>query len=441
MQPSWTLSVRNFGPIAAADVTLAPLTVLIGRNNTGKSYLASLIWGLLNPEGLLFPDRGSVFFQIPDDEAYAACDAAIAQAIEAAKAGGAEAKITDLAPFVAWVRHLLKTRKAEVLSALFSVPDMDAGVISIEDCKDTIGDILVSASESGKITTMYPEHGYAIEFIEDSLWNRYLLISQIADALVKGSPKPRDISPRTLYVPAGRTGLVLTLPVVLSRLLGGSGALSLPLPVISFLQVLTEGKIQSGEPACKDVAYYIETNILGGKIARERTETPIFAFTPSGAGSSIPLHVASSLVTELGPVTQILKNVHFRTIILEEPEAHLHLEAQAAMARACARMVNAGINVVITTHSDTFLQQINNLIHLHGHPRRAELMGEWGLSVDDLIDPDAARGYEFKEIDGRTNVVEMARKASGLVSVGMNEAIAELARQTRELFDDSGDEA
>ena len=40
------LSVTDFGPIARANIDLRPLTVFVGPSNTGKSYLASLIYSL-----------------------------------------------------------------------------------------------------------------------------------------------------------------------------------------------------------------------------------------------------------------------------------------------------------------------------------------------------------------------------------------------------------
>ena len=40
------LSVTNFGPIAKADIDLRPMTVFVGPSNTGKSYLAILIYAL-----------------------------------------------------------------------------------------------------------------------------------------------------------------------------------------------------------------------------------------------------------------------------------------------------------------------------------------------------------------------------------------------------------
>ena len=43
---SLELTVTNFGPIAEAKVELRPLTVFVGPSNTGKSYMAALIYAL-----------------------------------------------------------------------------------------------------------------------------------------------------------------------------------------------------------------------------------------------------------------------------------------------------------------------------------------------------------------------------------------------------------
>ena len=40
------IEVTDFGPIVEAKVDLRPLTVFIGPSNTGKSYLAILIYAL-----------------------------------------------------------------------------------------------------------------------------------------------------------------------------------------------------------------------------------------------------------------------------------------------------------------------------------------------------------------------------------------------------------
>ena len=41
------LVVDNLGPIGHADVAVRPLTVLIGANNTGKTYLSQALYAAL----------------------------------------------------------------------------------------------------------------------------------------------------------------------------------------------------------------------------------------------------------------------------------------------------------------------------------------------------------------------------------------------------------
>ena len=42
----YRLDVENFGPIVRASVDVRPLTVFVGPSNTGKSYLAILLYAL-----------------------------------------------------------------------------------------------------------------------------------------------------------------------------------------------------------------------------------------------------------------------------------------------------------------------------------------------------------------------------------------------------------
>jgi len=53
---------------------------------------------------------------------------------------------------------------------------------------------------------------------------------------------------------------------------------------------------------------------------------------------------------------------HHTFLAIEEPEAHLHPGAQADIAVILARLVRAGVRVIITTHSDWLLQEIGNLV-------------------------------------------------------------------------------
>jgi predicted ATPase len=42
-----TISAGNIGPIRSASVTVKPLTVFVGANNSGKSVLATVVYAAL----------------------------------------------------------------------------------------------------------------------------------------------------------------------------------------------------------------------------------------------------------------------------------------------------------------------------------------------------------------------------------------------------------
>ena len=53
-------------------------------------------------------------------------------------------------------------------------------------------------------------------------------------------------------------------------------------------------------------------------------------------------------------------------IIIDEPESHLDTANQIQFARLLAQLVNFGMTILITTHSDYLIKEINNLIMLNG---------------------------------------------------------------------------
>ena len=54
---------------------------------------------------------------------------------------------------------------------------------------------------------------------------------------------------------------------------------------------------------------------------------------------------------------------------MEEPEISLHPYLQQQLTRAFIKLVNSGKNVLITTHSDTIVQHINNMIKLNANEK------------------------------------------------------------------------
>ena len=149
-----------------------------------------------------------------------------------------------------------------------------------------------------------------------------------------------------------------------------------------FLQqlILYEGA-QESDNMMKNLADALERDALAGQIRTKRGPSggyPEFVYRPQESKEDIRLTRVSSMVSELAPIVLFLRGTISRgdTLIIEEPEAHLHPAAQTQMAVTLARIVRTGVRVVVTTHSDWLLKEVGNLI------RKGELDEKTGNLMD-----------------------------------------------------------
>ena len=75
-------------------------------------------------------------------------------------------------------------------------------------------------------------------------------------------------------------------------------------------------------------------------------------------------------------------------LMIDEPELNLHPKNQRALARLIARLVNVGIKVFMTTHSDYLIKELNTLIMLNTRtPHTQAVQQAHGYENDELLDP------------------------------------------------------
>lgn len=187
-----------------------------------------------------------------------------------------------------------------------------------------------------------------------------------------------DDDPETYYLPAARSGIMQSHRVIASSLVGRSTRAGLErfpeLPTFSgvmadFMQklILYDERQEQQNLPIRNLAYALEREVLAGQIRIKRPTIggyPEFVYQPQKTEANMRLTRASSMVSELAPVVLFLRSVVNRgdTLIIEEPEAHLHPAAQTQMAKTLGRLVRAGVRVVVTTHSDWLLKEIGNLV-------------------------------------------------------------------------------
>lgn len=427
MDKSWVLHVENFAKIKSADIKISPLMCFVGDNNSGKSYLMSLLWGILTLGKDMFPKKAR------ESRRYKRCENWLSDNLNK------NISITEETAqlYIDWFNEMLKYNKKTLLKQLFNY-DVEAEKIEIRDYRRK-GNILIRWDENQK---RYTTTRNAIIFpiqdncTRDELLNInayicwYILMHGIASSLYSPVVKGRRTG-EPIYLPASRTGFMLTYQQLLEKSIKSSFSLSvdegnsvLTLPYVDFLQLIIKF-----EPNKKvkhpDIIQFIESDMTGGSINVKKEFVPDIKYKPTNTNKELPLFVASSVVSEVSPILLTLKsNINFKSIIIEEPEAHLHPELQQKMAQVIIRLMNSGVSVWITTHSETILQHINNMIKLKKNKRSKELREEYSYKEEDLVDIKDVSMYQFSENEKQRTVIEdLKSNENGFVVPTFNNAL------------------
>ena len=115
-----------------------------------------------------------------------------------------------------------------------------------------------------------------------------------------------------------------------------------------------------------------------------------------GRSFNLPLHIASSSARGLSDLYFYLRHAakENQLVIIDEPESHLDTANQILLARLLARMIQSNLKVLITTHSDYIIKEINNLIMLsRPFKEKKKVIQDLGYKKDDFIEPAAIRAY------------------------------------------------
>ncbi len=110
----------------------------------------------------------------------------------------------------------------------------------------------------------------------------------------------------------------------------------------------------------------------------------------------IPLHIASSSARGLSDLYFFLRHKAEKNtlLIIDEPESHLDTHNQRLLARLLASMVRVGLKVLVTTHSDYLIKEINNLIMLsRPFEGKTDLAKKFKYGKNEFLTPDSVRAY------------------------------------------------
>lgn len=149
--------------------------------------------------------------------------------------------------------------------------------------------------------------------------------------------------------------------------------------------------------------------LIGGKLLSEKG----LQYLELPNGHRISLTASASSIKELSPLLFYMMNWSGvpLSICLEEPEAHLHPGMQVDVANLLVALINKHSYIQLTTHSDYFLQRINQLIKI-GYIRREqpevykELCREQNLNNRYYLDAEQVKAYYFHTDENHSTRIE-----------------------------------
>lgn len=114
----------------------------------------------------------------------------------------------------------------------------------------------------------------------------------------------------------------------------------------------------------------------------------------------VPVYIASSSIKSLFLIDLYINCLAEKQglLIIDEPELNLHPDNQRKMAGLLARLVNAGIKIMVTTHSDYLIRELNNRIMLNNEiDNKQALMKDAKMVKQDILRPEQVKAFSLKD--------------------------------------------
>jgi predicted ATPase len=442
-RPDLKIGIKDFGPIAEGEIELKPLTVFIGPNNSGKSYAAMLVRSIFEAHAVRFSwyERFPLIFAekiLPmDDENLQKMISDLESKVDALKQGEILQIHNDTVEKLvkAGFRGIYENRLGKEITHSYSCKLKDLTSFGKKSFSVSIGfssyKFHLEYQEGKLIIKEFPElhEKFDLEIKSDwqaenkeqkSAWiiaDEYVMTGAgwtgksfpyvFVNALSLAIPSRmlESVMMPCYYLPASRTGTIL-----LYKGFSANVIKQLPLfgldkqqEILNLSSIISDFISTMIEISDKEKGFYyqfaeeLSMALLKGDIvliSEDKNLIPEIRYRFKGI--DIPLHLASTSITELAPLILYLKYIvkPGSILIIEEPEAHLHPGNQLILAKYLVRLMRKGVNILITTHSDYLLEKINNF-YLLGKLDPEDRAKRYPHYKDDYLNRDELGVYEF----------------------------------------------
>jgi len=407
------VKVKNLGVLKQAEFTLGDLTIICGSNNTGKTYATYALFGFL------FTWKQIFFIEIKDEKIQQLLNDGVIRLdleeyikqVKQIVAKGCHDYTKRLPRIFAAPAELFKDTEFQVSIDIKNISFADRFERTIGSANDEIFSMLKIEESTELVIALIVEQD-KVKFPKQII--KPIITDALKDIIFAG------IIPRPFIASAERTGTAIfrkELNFARNRLLDEMGQANNNInPMELFLKVHQNYALpietnvdftRKLETIVKKTSFIAENHpdvltdfadILGGEYTVNRSDQ--LYYVPKGKRVKLSMDQSSSAVRSLLDIGFYLKHEAQigDLLMVDEPELNLHPENQRRVARLLARLVNLGIKVFITTHSDYIIKELNTLIMLnHDQPHLKRIAEEEGYREVELISAEKIKVYIAEE--------------------------------------------
>lgn len=399
------IRISNFGPMKKFEVDLSrDLIVIYGKNNIGKSYAMSVVYLLLKYfSDVEYPSVKKIISNEITNKKIETLKKHIKTEKECHITDEINSIIKDILNKIT-VPHNLEKSFKNTFGQLASIKNSKVKrnpMVQLDtldfSVRLTIGEkirvkgfslvkeVICSVSEDDEDI-----YGHGGKYILDteSLESRAILVSFIDDILGAMFASIKYEVENLYFLPASRSGLYTGstsfFPIIAE--LSKSRAYTtqkielpgLAEPIADYILHLSRcsSSLAIRNPHVGGIGELIEKNILKGNVWVDN-DTHRLYYSPGDLKMELDMNSVSSMVSELSPVVAFLKYILGRQpgrnrkkskpksgyiLFIEEPEAHLHPEAQVQLAEIFVKLIHAGVKLIISSHSSYIFNKLSNMV-------------------------------------------------------------------------------
>ena len=437
------IKFSNLGSIQETELDLRPLTVIIGPNNSNKTYIAYSIYGLWQRAAkILNIELGKLGLKQEEEDTWSlSIDNILNFFIKDAEERAKSFQKNSLELFFQDSSRKLFSQTSfemiidtqEVKNAIDQLIEQEVFHLNPFFTTDET-DLKISCRNNTLFFIFQSQYDEKIRNKNVNFRNFFLQFKVPPEELVIIHIVKDILFHKAFPFPAERNAFINTYKMLANRrykllketqrelfssssserqldLLKEQGDIRYPQPVEDFLDFLSEIELEeipktnsSNKNEFQKLADEIEkqlqnknkTNLKPTKLGGKEIKVLV------KKGLEIDIYNASSSVKQLAPLLLYLR---FRAskgdfLVIDEPEMNLHPESQAKLLEALSILVNLGVRILLTTHSPYVMAHLNNLVN--GNHENPEILKRQSSSLylqDEraFLPIDQVSAYEMKD--------------------------------------------